>query len=52
MHWYWSTNFGSTLGGTWGRQREPQIIIKTDERKVINELERKRKLTAASIGWV
>jgi hypothetical protein len=22
-------NFGSTLGGTWGRQREPQIILKT-----------------------
>jgi hypothetical protein len=21
-----SMNFGSTLGGTWGRQREPQII--------------------------
>jgi hypothetical protein len=33
-------------------QREPQIIIKTDERKVIHERERKRKLTAKSIGWV
>jgi hypothetical protein len=30
-------NYGSTLGGTWGRQREPQIILKTDERKVIHE---------------
>jgi hypothetical protein len=36
-----SMNFGSTLGGTWGRQREPQIIMKTDERNVILELERK-----------
>ena len=35
-----------------GGQREPQIIIKTDERKVIYELTRKRKLTAKSIGWV
>jgi hypothetical protein len=35
-----------------GGQREPQIIIKTDERKGIHELERKRKLSAKSIGWV
>jgi hypothetical protein len=35
-----------------GGQREPQIIIKTDERKVIYEFTRKRKLTAKSIGWV
>jgi hypothetical protein len=45
-------NFGTALGGYVGRQGEPQIILKTDERKVIHEFECKRKLTARSIGWV
>jgi hypothetical protein len=45
-------NFGTTLGGYVGRQGEPPDILKTDERKVIHELKRKRKLTAKSIGWV
>ena len=45
-------NFVTTIGDTWGRQREPQIIMKTDERNVILELEREGKLTAKSIGWV
>jgi hypothetical protein len=47
-----SMNFVTTIGDTWGRQREPQIIMKTDERNVILELEREGKLTAKSIGWV
>jgi hypothetical protein len=37
-----STNFGSTLGGTMGKGREPQIILKTDQRNVILEL---------GLGW-
>jgi len=36
-------NFGSTLGGTMGKGHERQIIMKTDERNVILELERKAK---------
>jgi hypothetical protein len=35
-------NFGCTLGGTMGKGRERQIILKTDQRNVILEL---------GLGW-
>ena len=33
-------------------KREPQIILKTDERSIHLELGRERKFTARSSGWV
>ena len=44
-------NFGSTLGGTMGKARERQIILKTDLRNVILELGLRGKLQAKSSGW-
>jgi hypothetical protein len=32
-------------------KREPQIILKTDERKLVLELGREGKFAAKSIGW-
>jgi len=31
-------NFGSSVGGSMGKSREPQIILKTDQRNAILEL--------------
>jgi hypothetical protein len=31
-------NFGANLGGLWGKGREPQIILKADERNFALEL--------------
>jgi hypothetical protein len=34
-----------------GKSREPQIILKTDQRKVVLELSLKGKFEAKSSGW-
>jgi Putative transposase len=46
-----SENFGCTLGGTIGKVRERQIILKTDQRKVLLELGLGEKFQAKSSGW-
>ena len=45
-----SGSFGTTPGGFMGK-REPQIILKTDERKAVLELGSKGKFSAKSTGW-
>jgi hypothetical protein len=45
-----SMNFGTTPRGFMGK-REPQSILKTDERSTVLELPRKRKFAAKSTGW-
>ena len=42
--------FETTPGGPMG-EREPQIILKTDERNVLLELQRDGKFAAKSVGW-
>ena len=44
-------NFGSRVGGTMGKVREPQIILKTDQRNVLLEMGLGGKLQARSSGW-
>jgi hypothetical protein len=44
-------NFGSTLGGSMGKSREPQIILKTDKRTLLLELDLGGKLRAKSSAW-
>jgi hypothetical protein len=44
-------NFGSTLGGTMGKGRERQIILKTDQRTLILELGLGGKFQTRSSGW-
>jgi hypothetical protein len=44
-------NFGSTLGGTLGNGREPQVILKTDQRTILLELGLGGKFLAKSSGW-
>jgi hypothetical protein len=44
-------NYGSSLGGTIGKGREPEVILKTDERRIILDLGLERKLTARSSAW-
>jgi hypothetical protein len=44
-------NYGSTLGGDMGKGREPQIILKTDQRNVLLELGLDGKFAAKSSGW-
>jgi hypothetical protein len=39
-------NFGCTLGGSMGKGREPEVILKTDERRIILDLRLERKFTA------
>jgi hypothetical protein len=46
-----SGNFGCTLGGSTGKEREPQITLKTDQRNVLLELSLGGKFQAKSSGW-
>jgi hypothetical protein len=43
-------NFGTTPRG-FTAKREPQITLKTDERKVLLELDLEGKFAAKSTGW-
>ena len=39
-------------GGSMGKSREPQIILKTDQRNVILEMSQEGKFTAKSSSWM
>ena len=38
-------------GGLWAKGREPQIILKTDERDLVLELGARRKFVVKSSSW-
>jgi hypothetical protein len=44
-------NFGCTLGGTMGKGRERQIILKTDQRNILLEMGLGGKFRTRSSGW-
>jgi hypothetical protein len=44
-------NFGCTLGGTMGKDRERQVILKTDKRTIFLEMGLGGKFQAKSSGW-
>jgi hypothetical protein len=44
-------NFGCSVGGTMGKTRERQIILKADQRTILLELGLGGKLQAKSSGW-
>ena len=44
-------DYGCTLGGTTGKGREPQIMLKTDERDLVLELGARVKLVFKSSSW-
>ena len=45
------SSFGTTPPGDHVSKREPQIVLKTDERKVLLELGHDGKFAAKSTGW-
>jgi hypothetical protein len=44
-------NFGSTLGGSMGKVREREIILKTDQRDILLEMGLGGKFQTRSSGW-